>query len=178
MSNTRQHKSRIQTVLICAVLAAEYARDTFCPERTGGYLCLQDMKSGVPLAITVVGTCDDDEKAKKYLTFCQEKACRLQNSPHDHTSYQSRNEANLQYGGAIRGSNYIFSFSGFPELVDEAAMLVGAVLAGELVSEKAHDLAELSNNPHYVALMRKIRRENSSLEMLINLERRRAFSVD
>ena len=75
-----------------------------------------------------------EEKRQKYFELSQEKATRLfsqvnMHLPDGHTSsFQSRNEENEQYGGAIyvncHSTVFILSFSGMPELIDEAMMLV------------------------------------------------------
>jgi hypothetical protein len=83
------------------------------------------------------------EKVETYYRLSQEKAERLFTwvnmhlpLPDDHTtSYQSRNESEDKYGGAIFveytalsifefRKSLILSFSGMPELIDEAMMVV------------------------------------------------------
>lgn len=93
--------------------------------RNGGWICIVDTRedpSGRMILHQQVGQVSD-EKVAKYRTFSLEKAQRLINRPDDRTSFQSRNEAAQQYGGAIRFKDYIISFSGLPELWDEALVL-------------------------------------------------------
>lgn len=69
------------------------------------------------------------EKKEKYIFLAEEKAERLDENPDHLSSYESREEEYIfpinnqkwgKWGGAIRISDhYIFSFSGFPELLDE-----------------------------------------------------------
>ncbi len=64
----------------------------------------------------------DQKKWKKYMRLAQEKAERLFKHPGDMTSWDSRDDAKEQYPGAVRGTRYIYSFSGFPPYGDTLAM--------------------------------------------------------
>ena len=99
-----------------------------------GYLTLMNGETG-QIAFTLPFGEIPSEKIEKYFEYSQEKAERLfsiinMHLPHmKHTSsFQSRNEAEQKYGGAIYLNCHtnisIFSFSGMPELIDEAMMLV------------------------------------------------------
>ncbi len=88
-------------------------------ERHGGYLTILDAETGQILVILACGTMNP-EKREKYLHFSQEKALRLFENKDHNTSYESRDEENLKFAGAIRGEEFIYSFSGPQEDVDEA----------------------------------------------------------
>ena len=47
-------------------------------------------------------------------------------------SRESRNPGARQWGGAVRGGNYIISFSGLPEHIDEVFCFLLGVQYGEL----------------------------------------------
>lgn len=89
---------------------------------SGGYLCIADVATGSPLAITIIGRVPI-EKAQKHLFYCQEKAQRLATHPEHETSFESRNPDANQWGGAVRSGSFILSFSGFSEQIDEAVMM-------------------------------------------------------
>jgi hypothetical protein len=99
------------------------------PKRKGGYLCVT-MPTGTPLCVLIVGEVEPEEKAQKYFEFCQEKAKRLAANAGHVSSWQSRDESQNRYGGAIRTGKFILSFSGFPEDWDEACMVVAAQQCG------------------------------------------------
>lgn len=118
------------------------------PNRQGGYFCLVE-KEGNPLALPTlvlgIGTVLT-EKGPKYLAFAQEKARRLAEHSEHQSSWQSRNEGEEKWGGAITASPFIFSFSGLPELADEAAMLLAAVELGHLEMAEALSITGWSDN--------------------------------
>lgn len=80
---------------------------------------------------------------------------RLSRNPAHVSSWQSRNEGEDQYAGAIRTPVHIFSFSGFPEHLDEAAMLVVGVRSRELTIVQAEEIAAVSKNVCFPLLMEK-----------------------
>lgn len=111
-------------------------------DRTGGYYCLSD-KSGVPLL--VAGICDPlVAKRPKYLRLSQEKAHRLAHSyDMGHTrSYESRDPAQEKYGGALCGEQYIGSFSGFHEDLDEVVAGIGLYAGMDLSLARLRVLLE------------------------------------
>jgi hypothetical protein len=89
--------------------------------KQGGYFTLLDKKSGHILVTAQIGKIPDD-KYKKYHDFSIEKARRVFKT-NRFTSYATRDEKKNQYGGAISTNDHIFSFSGLPELADEALMI-------------------------------------------------------
>ncbi len=100
------------------------------PERTGGYLCIlsndREHDNDTPLAHHPFGIIKK-EKHDRYVKLSEEKARRVQNSNITIlSSWETRNEAEDKKGGAIRVGEYILSFSGLPELGDEAFMLAVA----------------------------------------------------
>ncbi|HMP67349.1 MAG TPA: hypothetical protein PKA60_01195 [Candidatus Paceibacterota bacterium] len=120
-----------------------------------GYLTIMDTATtnGTVMLISQIGICPPD-KWEKYFRFSQEKAARLQLKRHDISSWQSRNEVLDQYGGAIRTTPgwLILSFSGLPELADEALMLYLAVQLGWMPIGEAMSIASISNNNYFQKL--------------------------
>lgn len=88
-------------------------------EKHGGYLTILDAKTGQILVVLACGTMSAENR-EKYLLSSQEKALRLFLNAGHKTSYESRDEENLKFAGAIRGEEFIYSFSGHQENVDEA----------------------------------------------------------
>ena len=94
------------------------------------------------------------EKREKRFGLCQEKALRLYQNPSHKTSYQSRNPAERKYGGAVRVGNFIFSFSGIPdELDDEALMAFVAYKAGLLTQNETLSLGVSNINEHLIEIV-------------------------
>ncbi len=155
---------RLQWILGRANNAVQTALMTL-EDRTGGYFCLAE-QNGRILTLTLLGTIPDLEKAKKYRHFAEEKALRLAEHSRHVSSWQSRDPKHDKWGGAIRTSNLIFSFSGFPELWDEALMLVTAVHVYPQLGvhpklscifpeeDRAEKTAAVSENPFYKQLLR------------------------
>ena len=93
------------------------------------------------------------ERGQKYLELAQEKARRLAEHPDHWSSWQSRNPDEGKWGGAVNAGAYIFSFSGLPELADEAAMLLTALSLGFLLEERAAAFAQYSGNELFYKMM-------------------------
>lgn len=122
---------------------------------TGGYFCLKAVgANGFLVNPTLVGRSNGQDA--RYVEFCQEKANRLEAAylanPHTaKSSWQSRNPDEEKWGGAILGPDsqnrqYVFSFSGLPELCDEAVTLLTAVEVGHLTPDEAIDIGEISGS--------------------------------
>lgn len=91
--------------------------------RKGGWIHINDPDGNVVLHERL-GEIAFLENNAMYQSLSAEKSSRLRGHPDYRTSWQSREPEHDRYGGAIRTSNgYIFSFSGLPELWDEALML-------------------------------------------------------
>lgn len=117
------------------------------PEKRGGYLTvLVRGEPGFSLC-SAVGVFDADPE--RYLAFSQEKAERLHSHWHQNiSSFESRDPDQGRWGGAIRADDLIISFSGLPELVDEAVVTAAAYWLSE-ITEYAQVLriADISQNP-------------------------------
>lgn len=101
--------------------------------RAGGYLCVVDRK-GLPVFLDRLGDIPE-EKLKQYYRNANEKAERLAYASHysGHTlSRQSRDEKRERWIGAILGTEWIWSFSGFPEDCDEVFMVALALGYGDI----------------------------------------------
>jgi len=126
--------------------------------RGGGYLTvleILDLESSKTRNETrMVGTVPDQDKAGQYYGFSREKPARLyaeilRGVVGAVSSWQTRNESEFRYGGAIRAGRFIFSFSGLPEHADEALMLMLAVHFGFLTHTEAIEITKISENPIY-----------------------------
>lgn len=109
--------------------------------RSGGYLTIMDGGKGQIIMIILVGKIPI-EKQDKYLTCSVEKAFRLFEHPEHKTSWESRDDDNMQYPGAIRGLEAIYSFSGHKSDVDEgistsAFYLIEPIVKNTLSNERA-----------------------------------------
>jgi hypothetical protein len=130
-----------------------------------GYLTLMDGIKG-EIAFTVPFGEIPAEKSEKYFKLSQEKATRLfsqvnMHLPNGHTtSFESRNTENEEYGGAIyincRSTIFILSFSGMPELIDEAMMLVlTAKLVEDIGKPVMTKIEACKRNPYWKLLLEK-----------------------
>ena len=81
----------------------------------------------------------------------QEKPRRLNAHPNHVSSYQSRNEKRDRWGGAIATRNCYLSFSGLPELCDEALVLIVGRKLGLLTDKQARRIAGISKNGLFVS---------------------------
>ena len=122
--------------------------------RTGGYFCMAN-HVGTPLLIFWFGEMPR-EKARKYFHLCQEKAARLALHYEHCLSFESRDPGLDRWGGAVRTRNGILSFSGFPEDLDEAAMLVLSLVIEGLSEEDAARFAQLSQNQYFPKLQEAV----------------------
>lgn len=148
---------RVQTAAreaFAKVIVVAEAMGLLEERHTGGYFCLLMLGAEECLVPPMVLGEVPDDKAEKYSALCLEKARRLEaqyKAAGDLTSWQSRNPEAEQWGGAILGPDgqdrqYAFSFSGLPELVDEALTLRVAVKVGHLTGEEALEMGEASGS--------------------------------
>ena len=118
------------------------------PTKTGGYFCLMDLQTGAILTTTIIGSVTP-EKAIRYKWLAEEKALRLfrlhtlSASPHI-SSYQSKDEKEDKWGGSVLGNRFIYSFSGFPQIIDEIAMLATALNFGDMPLDRAQEIMLIS----------------------------------
>jgi hypothetical protein len=120
--------------------------------RTGGYLC-HATGTGIPRMIHVIGVVRE-AKALKYIGFCQEKPRRTAAHPNHWSSWQSRDLAHDEFGGSVKlADGTHLSFSGLPELGDEAVCLVAAIAFGLLTEAAARGIARISCNPYFERLL-------------------------
>lgn len=126
--------------------------------RPGGiFSVFLDKPSRAPLLVLTVRN-PLPEKGKQSFDFSLEKGRRLIEHPDHLSSWQSRDPDNSKWGGAIRVGEFILSFSGLPELVDEALML-NLVYPNKLPRLELHDevpeyqyllrVASFSKNPFF-----------------------------
>lgn len=116
--------------------------------RTGGLLSVRH-PDGIPHLVLILGEIPE-EKVGKYYDFSLEKGFRLSlnaSPPLCHlSSWESRDPEKNKWGGAIVAGDTIFSFSGFPELVDEAFSLYIAWALRLLTADEVFKIARISQN--------------------------------
>lgn len=146
-----------RVVDVAVVLIKESGID----DKTGGIFYCLNWSTGKFLLMASIGY-NDPKQMPARMAVAQEKAYRvfvLTGMTTFVTSYDSRNPDLGLWGGAvgIRGRNdrsdLVLSFSGLPELWDEAAMLVTAVPSHEMSEDMV--LAHISDerNPHLRPLL-------------------------
>ncbi len=113
--------------------------------RHGGQLFImrRDGDGYRPHILVPIGVIVDEGKGRQWQINAIEKAIRLSRN-NDTISWLTRDPNDGKYGGAIRASGYIPSFSGLPELADEAFMV--------LLAEK---LRLISNIEAMIRMMRR-----------------------
>lgn len=114
-------------------------------DRYGGYLTIMERNSGRVLLTVPVGTCAKP-KVKAYRDFSIEKADRVFGNPTHISSWETRNESEQKYGGAIVAGDLILSFSGFPEHWDETLVLTLAARHGWITRDEAEAITKISDN--------------------------------
>jgi len=116
-------------------------------EKTGCMYCVLDRRTGeIVVGPTMLGEISDPEKKDRYTELCQEKATRLLENPDHALSWQSRDEANDKWGGAMDDGRYNWSVSGLTEEQDEALSIMGAHRCGQIYNGAPPGYAEVSNN--------------------------------
>lgn len=129
--------------------------DDMTKGRKGGYFSVFDGIYNPPLAIVRIGE-PDINFAEDYFKFSPEKAIRLKNLTEHLSSWQSRNPNRKEWGGAIKSPDFILSFSGLPELADEAVVLLIAYGFGWINYNQLWEIVRISDNPYVEPLYRKL----------------------
>ncbi len=128
------------------------------PDKCGGYLAVWTVNlndaPGHLLLLAALGYSPDEKRAKR-MEVAMEKCQRLDSGDGvGHlTSYESRNPEISRWGGAVRGTQHIYGFSGLPELWDEAAMFVLAIRLQQLWSGAILAAVSEERNPHLRPLL-------------------------
>ena len=127
------------------------------PDRAlAGYFTLLSKATGATLSGFAFGDVPA-EKEERYRSFSMEKALRLFANMAQHgSSFESRDPALDLWGGAINAHDFILSFSGMPELLDEAVMLIVAYQMGWLNWQEVNYIAQKSNNGFVEALKKAL----------------------
>jgi hypothetical protein len=127
-------------------------KERCCIDRDYGFLTVFD--NNVLLSCQI-NLCPKD-KADAYFTFSVEKARRLHAHPDHYTSFQSRDVESGKYAGAIVCRLHtILSFSGLPEMADEALMIFVAFKTGWIDENEALRLSGISGNPYIKKIIGK-----------------------
>jgi hypothetical protein len=128
-------------------------------EKTGGYFCLVSKEQSRQILAVIQFGSLSAELATQYSNYVLEKVERLDAHPDTLASHETRDEAKHRFGGAIRASGYLLSFSGFTEDADEALVLLVAMEKELLTQAEALDIARRTGNtffteqvlPRYIA---------------------------
>lgn len=135
----------LDKIALWAVKLAPIVAEKYGDGRKGGYIYIAD-QYGNQLLHKKLGD-PDLAKMAKYRSFSREKAERLFENTEHQLSWQSRDPDANKWGGAVRLPNgVIVSFSGFPELVDEAFCAAYSVVVGLTDFESASNALVLSSN--------------------------------
>ena len=128
------------------------------PDKCGGYLAVWTVYlNNVPGSLELLARLGytPEEKLAKRMEVAMEKCQRLDSGDgQGHlTSYESRNPEIGRWGGAVRGPQHIYAFSGLPELWDEAAMFVLAIRLYQLDEDVVLAAISEERNPHLRPLL-------------------------
>ena len=126
------------------------------PEKKSGYFTLLSKEDGRLLLMAQIGECPGNEY-EKYQLFSREKGIRVYKT-NDLSSWVSRNVREDKWGGAISTDDFILSFSGLPELMDEAVVLVAALALRWVSRRDVATIAKLSENPFFDRLRQRAER--------------------
>lgn len=114
----------IETLSTADKLLGAYIKLGLAEDRTGGYFCISHLADNALLLLIRLGT--PLIKWEEFnISRTLEKSRRLfLNIKDGHlTSFESENHQRLEFGGAIKTKDFIFSFHGLPILGNEALML-------------------------------------------------------
>ncbi len=122
--------------------------------KTSGFLCVRSTASKA-MILKPYGEIPN-AKRHRYSTLSMEKSTRLEAYPSHKSSWQSRDVELNRWGGAVRTPTMLVSFSGLPELLDEALVLAISARALLITEFQAEDIARISNNPFFEQTMRLV----------------------
>lgn len=123
--------------------------------RCGGFFCLSwtdDKGKTTILRHGKIGDVFDADRRRRYRKLSREKLTRRLKNPGHVSSWQSRNPEQDEWGGDIKAGDFDLSFSGLPELADEAVMLALAVILLLLTFEEACAIARISDNQYFLKI--------------------------
>lgn len=122
--------------------------------RCGGYFCLSWTDSQGKVTILHHGEIGimPNEKRKHFRKLSRDNLLRRLKNPGHVSSWQSRNPDLDLLGGDIKAGSYDLSFSGLPELADEAVMLFLAVRLLLLTITEACAIAKISDNQYFLRI--------------------------
>ncbi|MBI2984054.1 MAG: hypothetical protein HYY50_00255 [Candidatus Kerfeldbacteria bacterium] len=130
-----------------------------------GHLKDPARNSGRLLVMTDSGTSEwnvgivPDDKLAKRKDIVREKAARLRrmnNQRGDVLSWQSKDEANEQFGGAAFARDVIVAFTGLPQLADEAVSLAVLVRLRALSVAPARQYSLISGSTEFFDLLARL----------------------
>lgn len=123
-----------EIVLVVEAFVDLFSKLPGMEEKNCGYFTLRDYSSNRVILTRQIGICPSD-KWQRYHDLSLEKGDRLFRNADHLSSRESRDHEKSQYGGAISAESLSLSFSGLPELGDEAVMLCAARMLGWISDE-------------------------------------------
>jgi len=119
-----------------------------------GYITVLDAVTGAVLFTCMANNCPA-ETAGRHYDSSREQAIRLFSNPGQVTSFESRDPASDEWGGAIRAGSLIISFAGLDDELVNEAVVCGVACRTHWVF-RGRDFArifEISRNPYLSSLM-------------------------
>ena len=132
--------------------------------RGGGSLCLM-RPDGQPILVGLMGDPSPPKKVREYWDFSQEKPRRLSRHPEHVSSFQSRNDAEEQYPGAIRGYDVLGGFSGLPWKAEEGFVIALFRFGGLISEQMVNKIVQTSDNELAGPIYSTMVKETTSLDI-------------
>lgn len=109
----------------------------------GGYFSLFDVTTRSPVADPeLIVQFNDPVRGFTCRTLSLEKGTRLLSHPTHILSRESEDPDDGKYAGAVRGTQFVASYSGDPAHIDELKMLALLVEIGDLTKEKMLEILQ------------------------------------
>ena len=126
-------RTRLYHRFVQPVLRASEKENTLIRNgRDGGYYALYSLSLRAPQVILRVGILESQEIARTAIESCQENFLRLAAHPSHQTSRESADAELGKFAGAVRGEDYLHSFAGLTEDLNEVVALLIAISLGDL----------------------------------------------
>lgn len=118
------------------------------PISSGGFINIADLRNGSTFILSICGKIQKENIIKRRAE-AQSAAKRLSDHPCDLSSWSSREPLRDRFGGAVRGNNFIFSFAGFSEAMNEAMMVLLLSATIQIVAKNAREILRISRNEQW-----------------------------
>ena len=134
-----RHKRAAQKLLDHLLKLTDETKIAEISGKRGGVLCV-GRPDGCPKLCVTIGA-PAKEQEYRFVNNAIEKCCRLGSNTKLASSRVSANEDFGRYAGAILGDTWIYSFSGFPQDMDEVYSLALAAMLEDISSDNAMRIA-------------------------------------